>query len=267
MWIARCARKERFVTPADDMSAELPDATTNESSSHARTEGSAAAPDAPDAAKRSGSASRRRQTARSASTLERFLRWAAGSGAQHETVAAPGITDEPLPYGTEVDWGRALDLAMRRRDSERGRLERIEGKIAPIIGGTIAGLALFVDKAASPIDYGTGALLLVPLAMLFFAFRTYEYIDTPNLDELVRTYERWPLTYIRSVVLGTANAVSTNGRVIDRKARDLNRTMAVLFAVVTVIIASRAYEAVSLQHVRTAVARAANAAPANLPRH
>jgi hypothetical protein len=109
-------------------------------------------------------------------------------------------------------------MAMRRRDSERQRLDRIESKIAPIIAGTIAALGLFVDKAASTADYFVGSLLLIPLALLLNAFRTYGYIDTPNLDELVRTYERWPLTYVRSVVIGTADAVTQNGSVIDRKA-------------------------------------------------
>ncbi len=132
---------------------------------------------------------------------------------------------------------------MRRRDSERDRLDRIESKIAPVIGGTIAGLGLSVDKAGTPMDYAVGGLLLIPLAMLFMAFRTFTYMDTPSLDELVRTYERWPLTYIRSVVLGTAEAVAKNGPVIDKKARDLNRTMAVLFVAVIMIIAYRTYEA------------------------
>lgn len=138
-------------------------------------------------------------------------------------------------------------MAMRRRDSERQRLDRIESKIAPIIAGTIAALGLFVDKAASTVDYFVGSLLLIPLALLLNAFKTYDYVDTPNLDELVRTYERWPLTYVRSVVIGTADAVTRNGSVIDRKARDLNRTMAVLFTVVIVVIAARAFEAVNAE--------------------
>ena len=45
-----------------------------------------------------------------------------------------------------------------------------------------------------------------------------------------------PLAHIRSVVIGTADAVTQNGSVIDRKARDLNRTMAVLFGVVVIVI-------------------------------
>ncbi|MEA2665232.1 MAG: hypothetical protein QOI11_2176 [Candidatus Eremiobacteraeota bacterium] len=125
-----------------------------------------------------------------------------------------------------------------------------KSKIAPIIAGTIAALGLFVDKAASTADYFVGSLLLIPLALLLNAFKTYDYVDyvdTPNLDELVRTYERWPLTYVRSVVIGTADAVTQNGSVIDRKARDLNRTMAVLFTVVIVVIAARTFEAVSAE--------------------
>jgi hypothetical protein len=165
-------------------------------------------------------------------------------GVLREAADETGIANEPLPFGAEVDWMRALDMAMRRRDSERQRLDRIESKIAPIIAGTIAALGLFIDKAASTFDYFVGSLLLIPLALLFSAFKTYGYIDTPNLDELVRTYDRWPLTYVRSVVIGTADAVTKNGFVIDRKARDLNRTMAVLFAVVITVIASRTFEAV-----------------------
>lgn len=163
--------------------------------------------------------------------LDHVLEWiaaAAARGVQSQQVSR-GIFDEPLPYRAEVDWIQALDLAMRRGDSERERLERVESKLAPIIAGTIAGLALFVDKSGSTLDYALAGLLLIPLAMLFLAFRTKDYIDTPNLDALIDTYERWPLTYIRSVVFGTADALGKNALTIDSKARNLNRTMAVLF--------------------------------------
>ena len=179
--------------------------------------------------------------------LERLLQWA-GSTTARGVLAQKrgrGLFDEPLPYRTEVDWNQALELAMHRRDSERDRLDRVEGKIAPIIGGTIAGLALFVDKSGSTLDYLLAALLLIPLAMLFLAFRTKDYIDTPSLDVLVETYERWPVTFVRSVVVGTADAVAKNGPIIDSKARDLNRTMAVLFGVLVLILTVRAIEAVS----------------------
>jgi hypothetical protein len=177
--------------------------------------------------------------------LERLLGWVGGAAARGVLASsrAPRLAEEPLPYGADVDWERALEMTMRRRDSERQRLDRIESKIAPIIAGTVAGLGLFIDKSASTLDCLSGSLLLVPLAMLFLAFRTFEYIDTPNLDELVRTYERWPLTYVRSVVVGTADAVSKNGPVIDRKARELNRAMAVLLIVVVLVIGVRTYEA------------------------
>jgi hypothetical protein len=213
-----------------------------ESSEDAEANASSSA-GAADASDDSGSASRRFATAE---PLERLLRWAGASvaaGVRESATRTQRLDSEPLEYGAEVDWLRALDISMRRRDSERARLDRIEGKIAPIIAGTLAALALFVDKAGSTMDDFLAALLLVPLAMLFRAFGTYEYIDTPSLDELVRTYERWPLTYVRSVVIGTADAVARNGPSIDRKARSLNHTMGVLFTVIVIIIASRACEA------------------------
>jgi hypothetical protein len=184
--------------------------------------------------------------------LDHVLQWVAAAAARGvlSQQVSRGIFDEPLPYHAEVDWVQALDLAMRRGDSERERLERVESKIAPIIAGTIAGLALFVDKSGSTLDYALAGLLLIPLAMLFLAFRTKDYIDTPNLDALIDTYERWPLTYIRSVVVGTADAIGKNALTIDSKARNLNRTMAVLFTVMIFILAARIVEAlvVNAQH-------------------
>jgi hypothetical protein len=66
------------------------------------------------------------------------------------------------------------------RDNERNRLDRIEGKIAPIIAGTIAAFALFLDKANGWLDIAAGALYLIPLWQLFVAFRTHDYIDVPS---------------------------------------------------------------------------------------
>ncbi len=239
------------------MPTDTPAGAQNEDDSHAESAAATAA-DPADPANGASSVARGRQAA---NPVERLLNWAGGAvadGARRGSVRSLGIADEPLPYGSEVDWARALDLAMRRRDSERARLDRIESKIAPIIAGTLAGLGLFVDKAASSFDYVLGALLLVPLAMLLLAFKTYEYIDTPSLDELVRTYERWPVTYVRSVVIGTADAVGKNSSVIDRKARDLNRTMAVLFIAIILVIAARAYEAVNAERWHSGLGHAAS---------
>jgi hypothetical protein len=151
---------------------------------------------------------------------------------------------EPLSPGSEVDWDAALTLALARRNSERDRLDRIEGKVAPIIAGTFAGLAIFFDKPQSSADYLVSALLLIPLFMLLRTFRTYVYMDVPDLDELALKYEWYPKTYVRSVVLGTAKVVAKNAPIIDQKARDLNRAMVFLFIIVAVVLSWRTYEAV-----------------------
>lgn len=174
----------------------------------------------------------------------------------------PRLADEPLPPDSEVDWDRAFELARDRRDAERNRLERIESKIAPIIAGTLAALGLFVDKAGGPLDLGVAAFLLVPLAMLLLAFRTTDYKDIPNLDVLVETYAWYPKTYIRSAVLGAADAIAKNTPIIDRKARDLNRAMAILYGTVVVILIWRAGEATYYErHVEKPPAAAPTAKP------
>jgi hypothetical protein len=68
---------------------------------------------------------------------------------------------------------RAFEFARDCRDAERQRLDRIEGRIAPVIAGTLAALGLFVDEVSGPIDLGVGAIFLVPLAMLFLAFERH----------------------------------------------------------------------------------------------
>jgi len=162
-----------------------------------------------------------------------------------------------LPPGSDVDWDKALEIALRTRDAERKRLEQIEGKIAPIIAGTIAGLGLFVQQAASLWDYLVGALLLVPLLMLFRAFATFEYDDVPDLQELKRTYESYPTTFKRAVVFGAADVVAKNRPAIDAKAQQLNAAMIVLYLVVVVVLSVRFGEA--LASGKTTVAPAAGA--------
>jgi hypothetical protein len=98
--------------------------------------------------------------------------------------------------------------------------------------------------------------------MLLLAFRTTDYQDVPNLDVLVQTYAWYPKTYIRSLVLGAAEAISKNTPIIDRKARDLNRAMAVLYVTVVVILIWRAGEAIYYErHVDNPPGATATAKP------
>jgi hypothetical protein len=186
---------------------------------------------------------------------------AIAAGVQDAAQPQPRLADEPLPPDSEVDWDRAFEFVRDRRDVERDRLERIESKIAPIIAGTLAALGLFVAKAG-PLDLAIAAFLLVPLAMLLRAFRTRVYKDVPNLDVLVKTYAQYPKTYIRSVVLGAADAIAKNTPIIDRKARDFNRAMAVLYGTVVLILIWRAGEAIYYErHVEKPPAATATAKP------
>lgn len=176
---------------------------------------------------------------------------------EDEKWIAKGEPLESEQERAQVDWGEALDLALRRRDNERERLERIEGKVAPIIGGTVAVLGLFLGKSATPADCVIGLLLLIPLAMLFFTFRTSQYVDVPNLDTLIETYEWYPKTYIHSVISGTAEAVASNAEVIDRKARFLNLSMAILYLIIALIVVLRTSEVLHERHQQEAPAKAA----------
>lgn len=172
------------------------------------------------------------------------------------------LADEPLPPDAEVDWHRAYELARDRRDAERERLERIESKISPIIAGAIAALGLFIDKSDGWPDLLVSAILVVPIAMLLLAFRTTDYEDFPNLDTLVQTYQWYPKTFVRSVVLGAATTIAKNTLTIDRKARDLNRAMAVLFISVIVILCWRVGEAMYHEQHFQRVGTATAASPA-----
>lgn len=80
--------------------------------------------------------------------------------------------------------------------------------------------------------------------MLLFAFRTTNYKDIANLDVLVKTYGRYPKTFIRSTVLGAADAIAKNAIIIDRKAANLNRAMMVLYSTVVLILMWRGGEAI-----------------------
>lgn len=158
----------------------------------------------------------------------------------------PGLEDEPLAEDVLTDYKIALEIALRRRDNERNRLDRIESKIAPIIAGTIAAFALFLDRPNSWPDILAAALYLVPLWQLFVAFRTYEYVDVPNLNNLKETWQRWPQTFLKAAFEGTVDAVNRNAPIIDKKARQLNGAMVYVFSVTVVVLALRIVEATPL---------------------
>ena len=111
------------------------------------------------------------------------------------------------------------------------------------VAGAIATLGLFVDKSSGFSDLLVDALLLVPIALLLRAFQTTDIQDFPNLETLARTYAYYPKTYLRATVVGAAETVARNGVVIDRKARELNFAMAVLFGTVIVVLGWRVAEA------------------------
>lgn len=153
--------------------------------------------------------------------------------------------NEPLPPDSEADWRVALEMALRRRDNESDRLDRIDSKIAPIIAGTIAALALFVDKASSLLDIAAAALYLIPLALLFFAFKTDTFIDVPDLGVLKESWQPFPKTFIRVAFEGTVEAVAKNAPKLDAKANRLNAAMACVMVVTIIILTLRFAESFS----------------------
>jgi hypothetical protein len=178
--------------------------------------------------------------------LDDFFRFIGASFEKGRLSVHPGIEDEPLPADAITDYRIALEIALRRRDNERDRLDRIEGKMAPIIAGTIAAFALFLDKASSWLDIAGAALYLLPLWQLFVAFRTYDYIDVPNLDNLRETWQRWPQTFLKAAFEGTVDAVDRNGPIIDDKARRLNGAMQYVFWVTIIVLGLRIAEGTPL---------------------
>lgn len=176
----------------------------------------------------------------------------------------PTIHDEALPHDTVPDYRYAVELMLSRRDSERDRLDRIESKIAPIIGGTIAALGLFIGNASSALDLAAGALYLVPLFILLRTFETYEYIDVPDPEVFVESWQRWPQTFLKSVFEGTALALATNRPTIDAKARQLNNAMRWVYAVTSVVIVIR-FSEIAIQKGIVPSARSAPAVSTSVP--
>jgi hypothetical protein len=72
--------------------------------------------------------------------LDDFIRSTGASFEKGRLSVYPKLEDEPLPADAVADYRIALEIALRRRDNERNRLDRIEGKIAPIIAGTMTRL-------------------------------------------------------------------------------------------------------------------------------
>jgi hypothetical protein len=200
-----------------------------------------------------GAAARRQPTAaapiaeREATALRAILDLARQIGTAFEqgrrsAQATPTIVDEPLAHDALADYQYAVELMLRRRDNERDRLDRIEAKVAPVIGGTIAALGLFIDKASSWLDIAVGALYLIPLFMLFRIFRTFWYLDVPDPAIFVQSWQRWPQTFLKSVFEGTSLAIASNSGTIDAKARQLNGAMIWVYSVTVVVIAVRLSE-------------------------
>jgi hypothetical protein len=62
--------------------------------------------------------------------LEGFIRSIGASFEKGRLSVHPGLEDEPLPADAITDYSVALEIALRRRDNERNRLDRIEAKVA-----------------------------------------------------------------------------------------------------------------------------------------
>lgn len=153
--------------------------------------------------------------------------------------------DEPLPYGSAVDYRYMLDVVTKRRDDERDRLDRIESKIAVVIAGAFAALGFSLEKAGSLFGTIAAGLYLIPIVFLLLALLPITYHDAPKPREFEEKFPWYPVTTVEMAVGGIVDSLELNHPKIEGKTRRLRIGIWGLVVVTCLVVAVKFFAALT----------------------
>jgi len=154
-----------------------------------------------------------------------------------------------------------LGLAQQWRDKQRSRLDRIEGKVATILAGTIAVLGFVLDKFTGWAGSLSAILLLIPLGTLLMALKTAVYTEVSPVPLLALLSDERPDLDVAHLVRNYVDVAKSNDPKVDRKAKFLDTSLWLLSIVIVAIVTLRVSVDANAMPANTALASAAASSP------
>ncbi len=162
---------------------------------------------------------------------------------------------------SKVDWLQALGLAQQWRDKQRSRLDRIEGKVATIIAGTIAVLGFVLDKFTGWAGSLSAILLMIPLGTLLMALKTAVYTEVSPMPLLALLSDERPDLDVAHLVRNYVDVAKANDPKVDRKAKFLDLSLWLLAIVIVAIVTLRVSVDANAMPLNKSLAPAAASSP------
>ncbi|HET9392198.1 MAG TPA: hypothetical protein VFO29_01560 [Candidatus Rubrimentiphilum sp.] len=166
------------------------------------------------------------------------------AGLSAQDPGPPRKEDEPLPYGSPVDYRYELEILTKRRDDDRERLDRIESKIAVVIAGAFAALGFSLDKSGSIYATIAAGLYLIPIVFLLIALLPVTYTDAPNPREFEEKFPWYPITTLKAAVGAIVDSLESNNPKIERKLNNLRIGIWGLVVITSLVVAVKFYAAI-----------------------
>jgi hypothetical protein len=146
----------------------------------------------------------------------------------------------------------ALEMLSKRHALETERIDKIDTKIAALLGGLIATLAFLLDHASWWISM-IALVLLAPIAMLGWALRGRQYLAVPKPDPVLKALTDNEWRQLQLEVLGdTATAIRDTVTRNSAKVDWINRAIGFAFCVVLIVSILKAFSLYSQATVHEA---------------
>lgn len=132
------------------------------------------------------------------------------------------ISGEPTEHNAPADFDRQYELIRQKLRDEHERCDKIEGKVATLIAGTIAVIGFSLDHIATWWQAIAVLAFAFPLVEFYNAYKTITWDDAPSSLDLLK-HPWFPQTTVASAAVAMANCIQANGPKVDEKAQAMNR--------------------------------------------
>jgi hypothetical protein len=148
------------------------------------------------------------------------------------------IKNEPTSHDAPADFDRQYELLREKLRDEHDRCDKIEGKVATLIAGTVALVGFSLDHVSAWWQSVAVVAFAYPLWEFYHAFKTIDWDDAPSSSDL-KKHPWYPQTTVASAAVAMANCIESNGPKISEKAKAMNRGFRGALLVTALIVATR----------------------------
>lgn len=149
------------------------------------------------------------------------------------------IAGEPTAYNAPADFNRQYKLLHQKLQDERNRGDRIEGKAAALLAGTVAILGFSFEHIANVWEALALFAFAWPMYHLFLAYRAITWQDAPSAKEIAEKFAWYPQTTVASAAQAIADSVVANAPKIEAKAKNLNRAFIAILIVTGLLVVAK----------------------------